>query len=606
MRIFVYTLLILMAASLSGFSQQSSEDFKTPATARTTTVKRGSTTAVNQPGFLGVHVETASPNQLVVRDIQPASPGQKAGLLVGDIITKLDDRSDLTPELFRSLLHSREPDETVKITVKRPDGLKELTAKLGGTSKPMKLGAARIILGVRLADRDDGMGATIDQITPASPASKAGLKEGDILLKVDGNGITMQSRLADLLAEHKAGDEVKLLFNRNGREVEAKATLAAEETRVERKGQNWDDRLAGYWKKDTYRIAIIGIDFQDVKHNPKVTAKDWEDSLFTKGTFTQTNATGQKVYGSLNDYYREQSFGKLKVEGKVFEWVVMPKNRMDYGQGTNANTKTELLKETLDKLVARDGKDTLKNFDGVFFLYAGDGATRNRGNIYWPHRANITYDGKRLPYFIMQAGATKMSNISTMCHEFGHMLGLPDLYARPENPGSEGVGIWCAMSNQIGNGRPQHFSAWCKEQLEWIKPAVIDPTVRQKLILGPIEDSPTECFKILVRPDGSEYFLLENRRRKGFDSDLAAEGLLIWRVVQNKPILEEAHGVEGPAGPRVFLNSVPFPSPANQSFTPYTTPSSRSMLGGGLPVHLTNITKRPDGKITFLIGYEFN
>jgi len=35
----------------------------------------------------------------------------------------------------------------------------------------------------------------------------------------------------------------------------------------------------------------------------------------------------------------------------------------------------------------------------------------------------------------------RMSNISALCHEFGHFLGLPDLYARPENPGSEGAGV---------------------------------------------------------------------------------------------------------------------------------------------------------------------
>ena len=78
-----------------------------------------------------------------------------------------------------------------------------------------------------------------------------------------------------------------------------------------------------------------------------------------------------------------------------------------------------------------------------------------------------------------------MTNISVFCHEFGHMLGLPDLYARPEKPGMEGVGIWCAMSNQAGNGRPQHFCAWSKEKLGWVKPAVIDPTVKQKLVLAP-------------------------------------------------------------------------------------------------------------------------
>ena len=66
----------------------------------------------------------------------------------------------------------------------------------------------------------------------------------------------------------------------------------------------------------------------------------------------------------------------------------------------------------------------------------------------------------------------------------------------------EGLGVWCAMANQAGSGRPQHFCAWSKERLGWVQPAVIDPTVRQKLILAPIEDSPKECVKVLVRPDG--------------------------------------------------------------------------------------------------------
>ena len=139
----------------------------------------------------------------------------------------------------------------------------------------------------------------------------------------------------------------------------------------------------------------------------------------------------------------------------------------------------------------------------------------------------------------------------------------------------------------------------------WLKPAILDPSDKQKLILAPIEDAPRQCCKILVRPDGSEYFLLECRKKKGFDADLPAEGLLIWRVVDNHPVLEESHGVEGPLGPRVFLDSVPFPSQANRAFTPFTTPSSRAQLGGGLPVHITNIRRLQDGRITFFIGYEY-
>lgn len=80
---------------------------------------------------------------------------------------------------------------------------------------------------------------------------------------------------------------------------------------------------------------------------------------------------------------------------------------------------------------------------------------------------HLTRSGKdaRISYFICPEGGKTMTSISVFCHEFGHMLGLPDLHARPENPGSEGVGVWCLMAAELQKGRPQHMSAWCKEKL---------------------------------------------------------------------------------------------------------------------------------------------
>jgi len=191
-------------------------------------------------------------------------------------------------------------------------------------------------------------------------------------------------------------------------------------------------------------------------------------------------------------------------------------------------------------------------------------------------------------------------------NESGFWMRRHDEYeARPEDAGSVGLGAWCVLSNPILEGRPQHLSAWAKEKLGWVKPAVIDPTVKQKLLLNPIEDSPLECFKVLIRPDGSEYYLLENRRKKGFDADLSAEGLLIWHVLKDRPVLRESHGLEGPNAPLTHLSAVPYPSDANTAFTPDTIPSSRSPLGGGFPVHITNILQVPDGRIAFTIGAEF-
>ena len=88
--------------------------------------------------------------------------------------------------------------------------------------------------------------------------------------------------------------------------------------------------------------------------------------MFSHGTYTKTNVTGQPVFGSLYDYYLEQSFGHLHVEGKAFDYVEVSKNRADYSTGN----RMALLTEGLDKLLAREGKDALKDFDGVFFLAA--------------------------------------------------------------------------------------------------------------------------------------------------------------------------------------------------------------------------------------------
>jgi M6 family metalloprotease-like protein len=469
-------------------------------------------------------------------------------------------------------------------------------------------------LGVHLAANDRGQ-VTVAHVQTDSPAARAGLERGDLLARVGGQAVRAPDDLRQFLAGKSAGEKVPLDLLRAGQPMVVTATLGvpSQPLPVEqgvggggkgkgKGGGSWDLRKGfGAWKKPVYRLAVVCVEYSDAKHNDKITPKAWEDALFTRGTY-KTSVTGQTAYGSLNDYYLEQSYGNFRVEGKVFPFVLVIKKRQEYGQGKN---RTALLTEALDKLLARDGKDALDGFDGIFFMYAGGRTQAARGSLYWPHKSQVSHQGKRWPYFICPEGGTRMADISVITHEFGHMLGLPDLYARPENPGSEGMGIWCVMSNQAGKGRPQHMSAWCKERLGWLTPTVIDPTTRQKLILAPVYQSSRECYKVLAHADGSEYYLLENRGGKGFDASLPAQGLLVWRVVRGRPMLEESHGVSGPAGPRSYPTSVPFPSKVNDAFTPYTVPSSRSQLGGGLPVHITNIRRLPDGRITFAIGWEF-
>jgi hypothetical protein len=155
------------------------------------------------------------------------------------------------------------------------------------------------------------------------------------------------------------------------------------------------------------------------------------------------------------------------------------------------------------------------------------------------------------------------------------------------------------MSTGSGrDGKPLHLCAWCKEQLGWLRPAVLDPRVPQKLRLEPVEGASDQCFKVLVKPDGSEYLLLENRVATRFDRDLPAEGLLIWRVVNGRPQLEEAQGATEHGAAR-FLGAVPYPSPVRDSYRQNPGPG-----GGGWAVHITQIRRLRDGGVIFHIGEE--
>jgi hypothetical protein len=140
----------------------------------------------------------------------------------------------------------------------------------------------------------------------------------------------------------------------------------------------------------------------------------------------------------------------------------------------------------------------------------------------------------------------------------------------------------------------------------------VDPRTPQEIRLRGVEGRPGEAVKVLVDPDGSEYFLLENRRRAGFDGGIARPGLLIWHVgelaqgLRNRVFsysidLEEAHGDETRAGPFKDLGRVPWPIPGRTAFTPWTRPGSTSWNLRALPVAITGI--REEGEdILFRIG----
>ncbi|NBR07442.1 MAG: M6 family metalloprotease domain-containing protein [Planctomycetes bacterium] len=549
----VIGLVLIVCGSLVIAEEAGLKGYKTVAEAQKFKLEKSSIDGSRKnPGKLGFRFDWDKESGAVVVEVEKDSPAEKAGLNKGDVLSKLGGNKIPDLETLRLFLIGIREGDNVKVVVKRETNFKEFDLQAAPWSNPL-VNQAKVKLGIFFTPNKNQSKLEVKSLSPNGPAEKAGVKVGDTLIAIDGKKVTPVTGVSSILEGKKENEVVRVVVSRNGKVFNLEARLESDV--ADEGGKSWNDLDRKLFKKPVY------------------------------------------------DYYTEQSDGGCKVEGKIFGAVTVEKKRMEYASGS---PRTAILDHALTLVLARDGEKSLEGFDGVFFLYAGSRAAITRGNILWPHKGFYSHKGKRITYFICPEGGERMFSISVIAHEFGHMLGLPDLYARPEVPDMEGLGRWCSMSNGEGlEGRPVHFSAWCKEQMGWTVPTIIDPRVQQKLILSPIEGKNSECIKIPVRPDGAEYFLLENRVRKGFDQNLPGEGLLIWRVVDGKPNLEESHGIAGPAGPSRFPESVPYPSKSNRNFTPSTTPSSTPVKQGGWPLHITNIQRLPDGRVAFQIGYEF-
>ena len=140
----------------------------------------------------------------------------------------------------------------------------------------------------------------------------------------------------------------------------------------------------------------------------------------------------------------------------------------------------------------------------------------------------------------LQQGRTFAEAVGSMCHEYGHLLGLPDLYnvdflraesAIPEED-SAGIGAWGLMGwgtlGWQGDDGPTSLCAWSRWQLGWVE-AIELTQARQTL---EIEDVGRGGKAGKVALSQREFFLLEYRTRESspYDRHIPAEGLLVWHV----------------------------------------------------------------------------
>ncbi len=92
--------------------------------------------------------------------------------------------------------------------------------KISDLSKPI------LLIGIQGVDIDKALseqhnlaiGLYVQDITQFSPAEKAGIRRGDVIVKFDGKKVTTFAEVNEIKNKHKAGDEISVTVNRNGNE----------------------------------------------------------------------------------------------------------------------------------------------------------------------------------------------------------------------------------------------------------------------------------------------------------------------------------------------------------------------------------------------------
>jgi len=293
---------------------------------------------------------------------------------------------------------------------------------------------------------------------------------------------------------------------------------------------------------DTLRPIVICVDFDDNVHSRDTS--EFSLLLFSKN-FTYPT-------GSMRDYYLENSYGSLDLVGGIAGWYRMPQLYSyyvdeQYGWGSYPRNAQKLAEDAVD---AADPDVNFADYDydedgwvdGLIIFHAGLGAEETGdSNDIWSHNWVMSHvvqkDGVNLHTYNMDPeirSGGQLVDIGVIGHEYGHFLGLPDLYDTDYS--SEGVGDWSMMASGSWNNSgktPAHFDAWCKSKLGFSQVDRLTENRTDVEILQ-AETSPVSYRLWTSGINTSKYFMVENRQKVGFDKYLPGSGLLIYHVDENK------------------------------------------------------------------------
>lgn len=345
-----------------------------------------------------------------------------------------------------------------------------------------------------------------------------------------------------------------------------------EYNKLQRRGRDVQ-RAVKYPTQGSPKSLVILVNFSDLKFSSETAREDFEAMLNQDG-YSENGATS-----SAREYFRESSFGQFNPEFVVVGPYDLPNNVLFYGENKGSNHDVNAARMIVHACELADEAgldftefDTDNNgiLDNVFVYYAGHNEAEYAGeDKVWPHRGSVrtgeSLDGIKIQSYactseLKGAKGTIQCGIGTFCHEFGHVLELPDLYVTDYSHSEPTPQKWDIMDNGSYNNSsrtPPTYSAYERFFCGWLTPEPIDSVLGLHHLEPLITSNKAYIFSRTPHnldgydPNPREFFILENRQRIGIDSlALPGAGLLVthidfdrmyWMTGFNNPNVDPNH-----------------------------------------------------------------
>lgn len=323
---------------------------------------------------------------------------------------------------------------------------------------------------------------------------------------------------------------------------------------------------SGFPRTGTPKSLVILINFSD---NSFVTPTPQNafHRLLNEEFYSENGGTG-----SVRDYFRAASYGLFKPQFDVVGPYTLPYTMEYYGANNTDGNDLRPAYMVVDACKAANGDLDFSQYDSdgdgyidnVFIYYAGyNEAEGGPSATIWPHRwavqpgANFTnnqtlvrFDGKTVFDYACTSElrgntGTTMCGIGTFTHEFGHVIGMPDYY-HTEYPSKKTLQSWSVMDlgAYLNQGRtPPQYSAYDRFYMGWLSPEELNSASDNELypLSQMIElSAQTEKQAYLLSasthnlqaadPSPKEFYIMEYRKKTGWDTYLPAEGILFWHI----------------------------------------------------------------------------